>query len=69
MRDDDRAFLGEDGISRDVIEMVVGVDNELDGKFRDHANFAEQGVRGWLVFECINYGDAAIADNEASVGA
>jgi hypothetical protein len=69
MSNDNCAFFGKDGISRDVVEMVVGVDNEFDGKFRDHANFAEQGVRGRLVLECINYGDAIIADDEASVGA
>ena len=69
MSNDNCAFFGEDGISRDVVEMVVGVDNEFNGKFGDHANFAEQGLRGWLVFECINYGDAVVTYHKAGVGA
>jgi hypothetical protein len=52
-----------------VVEVVVGVDNELDGKFRDHAYFAEQGLSGGLVFERIDYGDTIVADDEASVRA
>jgi hypothetical protein len=67
--DDNRALLGEDGIPRDVVEVVVSVDDELDGQFGDHANFAEEGLSGGLVFECIDYCDAIVADDEASVGA
>lgn len=69
MRDDDRAFLGEDSISRDVIEVVVGVDDELDGKLGEHTDFAEQSLRGGLVFKGIDYGDTVVADDEAGVGA
>jgi len=69
MSSDDCAFFGEDGISSDVVVMVVGVDNELDGKFRDHAYLAEQGLSGGFVFERIDYRDAIVADDEASVRA
>ena len=69
MSNDHCSFFGKDGISRDVVEMVVGVDNEFDGKFRDHANFAEQGLCGGLVFESVNHRDAVVTYHKAGVGA
>src|ERR1043166_2976356 len=69
MRDDDGALFGEDGVSGDMIKMVVGVDDELDWQFTQHANFAEQSFCGGLVLESVDDGDTVFADNEASVGA
>ncbi len=67
--DDNRSLLSEDGIPRDVVEVVVSVDDELDGKFRDHAYFAEQGLCGLLVFKRVNHRDAVLTYHEAGVGA
>jgi len=67
--DNDCAFLGEHGISGDMIEMVVGVDDELDGELGDHADFAEEGVGSGLVFKRIDYGDAVIAHDKSRVRA
>ena len=67
--DDDRAFFGEYAISRNVIEMIVSVDYKLDGKLGDHADFAEESLRGGFVFKRVNHRDAVVADNEAGVGA
>ncbi len=69
MSNDDRAFLGEDAISRNVIEMIVSVDHELDRELGHHADFAEESFRCGLVFKGVDDGDSVIADNEASVGA
>ena len=52
-----------------MIEMVVRVHDESNGKLRDHANLAEQGLGSGSVFESIDYSDAVVADHEASVGA
>jgi len=68
MGDNDRAFLGEDSVSGNVIKMVVGIDNEFDGEFGEHANFAEQGLSSGRVIEGVDDGDAVVADDEASVG-
>ena|SRR5579863_3310336 len=69
MSDDHRAFLGEDGVSGDVIEMVVSVDDELDGELSDDANFAKQGLRGGRVVEGVDDRDAVVTDDEAGIGA
>src|SRR5258706_5757047 len=69
MSNDHRTFLGEDRVSGDVIEMVVGVDDKFDGEFGDDANFAEQGLCGGRVIEGVDDCDAVVADDEACVSA
>ena len=53
----------------DVVEVVMGVDDKLDGQLGDHADFAEESLRGGFVFEGIDYRDTAVADDKAGVGA
>ena len=69
MRDNDRAFFRKNSIACDMIEMVVRVHNESNGKLGDHTNLAEQSLGSGRVFESIDYRDAVVADHEASVGA
>ena len=66
--DDDCALFGERRVAGDVIEMVVGVDDEFDGQLGDDANLAEESLGGGLIFKGVDDGDAVIADHEARVG-
>src|SRR5579862_7538194 len=68
-RNDGGAVLGEDGVSRDVVEMVVSVDHELDGQLGEHADFAEQGLGGCDIFKSVHDQHRIVADDEAGVGA
>ena len=65
--EDDRTAIGEDTVSGDVVEVVVGVDHEFDGKVSEGVNLSEESFGSSLVFEGINYGDAVIAHDETSV--
>ncbi len=70
-------FLGEDGgsgggedrVAGDVVEVIVGVDDEADGEARLGADGVEEGLGGGGVLEGVDDEDAGGAEDEACVGA
>ena len=69
MGDDSGAVLDENGVSGDVVKMIVSVDDKLDRKLGEHTDFAKKGLGGSDVFESVHDQDRFVADNEAGIGA
>ena len=69
LSEDNRPSLLEDAISCYVVDVVVRVDYELDGKSGQLADFDEKLLCGFGMFEGVDDGDAVVTDHEASVGA
>ena len=52
-----------------MVDVVVGVDDELDRELRELADFREHLFCGFGIFKRVDDRDAVVADDEARVGA
>src|SRR5467141_3581601 len=68
MSHDSRPMLGEHAVSRHMIQVIVGVDHELDRKMREAVDLAKQCLRCGFIFKRIDHGHAVVADHKSSVG-
>ena len=67
MRHDHRAGIGEHAVSRNVIHVVVRVDDKPHGQLRPGANLGEQPRGGRGARERIDDGHAIVSDHESRV--
>src|SRR5262249_11971116 len=67
MGDDGGALFGENGVPCDVIEVIVGIHDELDGQFGEHADFAKQSAGGPGFSKLVPTTPASMAMAEPSV--
>ena len=65
MRHDRRSGSRKHVITIDVVQMIMGVDDEADRQRRKLANLAEQRLGGPRVLERIDHQNAVVADHES----
>jgi hypothetical protein len=64
-----RALLRENAISRHMVQMIVRIDDKLDGQVREAVDLPQQRLRCSFVLEGINHRHAVIPNHEPGVSA
>ena len=67
LRHDDRAGIGKHAVPPNVIQVIMGVDDEPHGQRGPRANLGEQPGGGGSVLERVDDRHAIIADHESRV--
>jgi len=69
MRDDHCAFFANIFVTGDVVEMVVGVDDELDGNLVSTRISPSRARAAGSLSKSVDDRNAVLADHKSSVGA
>jgi hypothetical protein len=69
LANDDRAGILKDGVPGDMVKVIVGIDDELDRKFRDLSNLRQELAGSFWILEGIDNRYSIVTYDEPGVGA